>query len=186
MRLKVDVKSVFHYKKVKDAGDGVLFRALTGLAAFIYKAARREIRPGKKPSKPGKPPKGRTGLLKEGILFDVADDMTAVIGPRKLNRVYFDKNHQPVRGTVPSVLEDGGEIYVLEILKHGYWQRADLRQHKSSYQKYPQRYRKVKIDERPYMKTAFKKGIKDFAAKKKKYFGELQDAGILQKSTTLL
>jgi hypothetical protein len=107
-------------------------------------------------SAPGQPPNPHTGLLVKWILF--AWDQAAggvVVGPMKLNMVSFDRNRRPVTGTVPQVLEYGGQITILEwYLSHlGIWQRADLR-FKRKLAERATRYRTVNIAARPFMRPA--------------------------------
>ena len=58
-----------------------------------------------------------------------------------------------MRGTVPGVLEHGGAITILEVFKHGSWQRADLRSRRRL-GNLPTRYRTARIAARPYMGPA--------------------------------
>lgn len=67
-------------------------RALSKAGAYVMKAARGMLRTARgksvnKPSKPGRPPKSRTGLLRDHIYF-VFDPQTlsVVVGPARLNR----------------------------------------------------------------------------------------------------
>lgn len=155
-------KTRFFDKLLMKVVDKTTFDNLSKIGAFVRKTAKGLIRDvGKKgtPSKPGKPPKSRTGILKEFIYF--AFDPRAysvVVGPAKTNQVFFNGAGQPVRGTVPNVLEYGGSIQVLEVwmprLKK--WQRADLRS-KRKLAGRQTRLRKVKIAARPYMQPAWEK-----------------------------
>ena len=66
-------------------------RALSKFGAFVRTRARSSIRPGKKPSAPGRPPRSHTGLLKKFIFFgyDPAAQ-SVVIGPARLNKSTFE------------------------------------------------------------------------------------------------
>jgi len=67
--------------------------------------------------------------------------------------VYFDNHRQPVYGTVPEVLEEGGEITIMEVLRHGKWIRADLRSRRKI-AGLPRRYRTIRIKARPHTRPA--------------------------------
>lgn len=114
-------------------------------------------------SPPGSPPYPHTGLLVKWILF--AYDHAAggvVVGPMKTNQVFFDKDRRPVTGTVPQVLEYGGQITLLEWFRAGTWQRADLRSRRRLAER-PTRYRTVSIAARPFMRPALKAEAPKFA-----------------------
>jgi hypothetical protein len=59
-----------------------------------------------------------------------------------------------VKGTVPEVLEKGGDITILDVFKNGSWRRKDLRMRRRL-QGLPTRLRTVHIKARPYMQPAF-------------------------------
>lgn len=86
-------------------------KALSKGGAFIRQTARGSIRKGKKPSKPGSPPKSHVGTLKRLLYFafDLATDST-VIGPEFTNTP--GRRVKPVNGTVASTLEEGGAVSV--------------------------------------------------------------------------
>lgn len=125
--------------------------------ALVRRIARNSIRKSKKASLPGSPPKTHMpsgGFSLKWIFFAVDSAKgSVVVGPIKGNAVYFSKDGQPVRGTVPGILEFSGEIFVLEVHRHGQWQRADLRSRRRIGQ-YQQRLRKARIAKRPYMNPA--------------------------------
>ncbi len=105
-------------------------------------------------SKPGEPPYVHEGTLVKFVLF--AWDQNAggvVVGPMKTNQVFFDKDRKPVTGTVPQVLEYGGQITILEWFRAGTWQRADLRSKRRIAER-PTRYRTVNIASRAFMRPA--------------------------------
>jgi len=115
-------------------------RNLMKQGAFVRTAAKSSIKPRKKPSRPGNPPRSHTGLLKRHIYF-VHDPVrrTVVIGPTLLNSAKR-RNVRPAT-TVPNVLEYGGKARVID--------RRTLRT------------RTIRIAERPYMRPALKKGLDD-------------------------
>jgi len=92
----------FTAQRVIEAMDAATRRVLSRFGAYVRRRARSSIRRGGKrghPSKPGKPPKSWTGLLKNHIyfVFDPQQE-SVIIGPAKLNT-----------GTeAPQVLEYGG------------------------------------------------------------------------------
>jgi hypothetical protein len=149
-------KSFFDAKSVIDAIGKARAGVLSKAGAFVRRTAKGLIRPGKKPSQPGNPPKSHSGELKERIFFAYdAGHETCVIGPEKFNQVFFAGDGQPVTGTVPEVLEKGGDIQVLEVwLPYAQkWVRADLRS-KRKLAGRKTRLRKVHIAARPFMGPA--------------------------------
>lgn len=135
--------------------DQLMRKALGQYGAFVRRSARKSIRTRKAVSKPGDPPSNRTGLLKD-FLFFAYDEATrsVIIGPAKLNMTFFNEHRKPVKGTVPEVLEYGGQITVLEVQRRdGTWTRADLRSQRRLTGR-NLRYRTVSIAERPYMRPA--------------------------------
>jgi hypothetical protein len=128
---------------------------LSKFGAFVRTRARSSIRTRKTPSEPGTPPSSHEGTLKKYIYFGYDQNVrSVVIGPEKTNQVFFNGDGRPVTGTVPEVLERGGEIRILEVFKYGRWQRADLRSRRSI-AGLKTRLRTVKIEARPYMGPAF-------------------------------
>lgn len=58
-------------------------RVLMRVGGFVRTVARRSIRQAKSVySEPGQPPKGKTKLLRDSILFGADGDRAVVIGPR--------------------------------------------------------------------------------------------------------
>lgn len=154
----------FDREKVISAIDKKERGLLSRFGAFVRTRARSSIRKvGKKgaPSSPGQPPKSRTGFLKKWILFAFDPSARSVIvGPSKLNQVYWNHAGEPRGGTVPQVLEEGGQIGVLEWFRRGRWSRADLRmKRRISEQNIPTRLRTVTIAARPFMGPAFAKEL---------------------------
>lgn len=113
-------------------------------------------------SPPGEPPYPHTGMLVRWILF-AWDDATGgvVVGPMKTNQVFFDRHRMPVTGTVPAVLEYGGQITILEWFRAGVWQRADLRSKRRLGER-PKRWRTVTIAPRPFMGPALQAELPNF------------------------
>lgn len=154
----VDVKNLFFDRqKISKAVGKAKLRFLSKAGAFVMTAARRSIRKSKKPSKPGRQPHGHNDqLLKKNIFFGIDKSISnpdCLAGPVALNSVSFTKDGTPVRGKVPSVLEKGGELWILEVFKWGKWSRANLRS-KRRLSGLPIRYRRVAIEARPFMRPA--------------------------------
>jgi hypothetical protein len=123
--------------------------------AYVRTRARSSIRKRKKPSAPGSPPSSHAGTLRGFIYFGYDPNTRSVIvGPEKTNQVFFNGDGRPVTGTVPEVLEYGGEVRILEVFKYGRWQRADLRSRRRN-AGLKTRIRTVTIAARPYMGPAF-------------------------------
>lgn len=129
-------------------------KAYKSARAIAKAKGRKAPRRPRASSKPGEPPRSQTGILRRFIFFayDKAAD-SVVIGPAATNQVFFNKDRRPVTGTVPSVLEYGGQITILEVLVAGTWRRADLRSRRRLAQR-KTRYRTVEIAARPYMGPA--------------------------------
>jgi hypothetical protein len=145
----------FDSPKVIKAVGRATARVLSKFGAYVRTAAMSSIRRRKGISTPGQPPSSHEGSLKHRILFGLEmEKRNVVIGPQKLNVVYFNRHRQPVTGTVPEVLEYGGEIFVLEVFSRGEWARADLRSRRDLAGK-KIRYRRVRIKPRPFMHPAF-------------------------------
>lgn len=75
-------------------------RVLSKIGAFVRATARESIRRAKKPSKPGRPPHTRTGLIKKIIFIYNPSSKSVVVGPMKLNK--------PTQSALPA-LEYGGQ-----------------------------------------------------------------------------
>ncbi len=130
MALDTAKRGFFDRKSVLNAMDKVTVKVLSRFGAYTMTTARGLIRrPGKKglPSKPGKPPKNVTGLLRDFIFFSYEkNNRSVVIGPTRLNAR---------RSGTPERLEYGGTTVV------GHGKRAH----------------RVFIAARPYMQPAFEK-----------------------------
>lgn len=147
-------------------------QALNKAGAFIRTRARSSIRPGGKKgrvSQPGEPPRSHVGTLKRGILYGIDErgfQLSTVIGPLKEDA----QSGRPVIGTVPRVLEQGGDVELTELFHKarvwgdlrgtaaaeniGYWQIVSRRK------KLPPnartRKRTIHIEPRPFMGPALK------------------------------
>jgi hypothetical protein len=148
LRFKInDAKSFFFDRAIVSAVDKASGRVLSKFGAHVRTTAKNLIRsPGKKgkPSKPGQPPKNRTGLLKDFIYF-VWDPArrSVVIGPARLNGANT--------GKAPEVLEYGGQAIVnTRKLRRG---RSPEREKKS-----------VRIEARPFMGPAYAKEAPELPA----------------------
>lgn len=172
----------FDRTRVRATVDGLVRRKMERFGGAVRTDARYSIRKRQAPSQPGEPPHSHTGLLKDFIFYawDAAS-RSVVIGPVPTNQVFFDGNGQPVRGTVPQVLEHGGQITILEVLRHfryvktgrggnrhyarqegDFWVRADLRSRRRLAERRTRR-RTITIEARPYMGPAFDRQINRFA-----------------------
>lgn len=166
---KIDQSKSFFFDvpRVIKAMDETSRRGLSKAGAFVRRTAKgliRKVGKSGKPSQPGNPPKSRTGVLRDFIFF--AWDPSArsvVIGPAKTNQVFFNGAGQPVKGTVPEVLEYGGSIGILEwfLPSQQKWTRADLRSRRKIDERQT-RIRTVKIEARPYMGPALDKEMPKF------------------------
>lgn len=130
-------------------------RALGHAGGYLRRVARNSMKVRRGASPPGKPPHAHTRLLKDFIFYayDPAAE-SVVVGPVRTNQVFFSADRRPIRGTVPGVLEHGGQVRVLEVeVRPGYWRRGDLRSLRRNATR-PQRLRTVTIAPRPYMQPA--------------------------------
>jgi hypothetical protein len=155
MNLNAAKSRFFDSPIVKQAVDQTTRRVLSRFGAFVRTRARSSIRKRKGASQPGSPPSSHAGTLRRFLYF--AFDVrrrSVIIGPAATNQVFFDGDGKPTSGTVPQVLEEGGEIQVLEWFRNGAWTRADLRSRRRLAERQT-RLRKVKIAARPYMGPAF-------------------------------
>jgi hypothetical protein len=120
--------------------------------------ARRSMRKRKAPSPVGEPPSSHEGSLRNRLFF-LWDPQTesVVIGPERFNHIYFGGDRKPIRGAVPGILEDGGQIQRLETQwPNGTWSRADFRSPRR-WQGRPRRFVTITIGARPYMRPALDK-----------------------------
>lgn len=143
-------------------------KVLSKGGAYIRQTARGSIRKGKKPSRPGQPPRNQSGILKRFLFFayDFAAE-SVTVGPAKTNQVFLSDDGKPVSGTVPGILEAGGAITVIESRNPwtGKWNRADLRYKTGKGQGgWERRTRRVPVEARPFMAPALAKNQSKLAA----------------------
>ncbi len=149
--------SFFDADRVLRAKDNAERRVLSKFGAYVRRAAKSSIRKRRRAAPPGMPPSSHTGVLRQFIFFALEPERhTVIVGPAKTNQVFFDRHRQPVKGTVPSVLEYGGEVTILEYKIGSQWYRADLRSRRRLAER-ATRYRTVSIAARPYMHPAMAK-----------------------------
>lgn len=158
MMLKTKMQKFFFDRdRVRKAVASARRRAYERQGALVRTIARRSIRKSKKSSAPGQPPRSHSGELRNEIYFGYdRSTETVVVGPARLNIIFFDGDRQPVSGLVPEILEYGGVIQVLEVFKYQQWQRADLRSRRRNAQ-FQQRFRRSHIAPRPYMRPSLAK-----------------------------
>lgn len=123
---------------------------LSKAGAFIRTAARGLIRKSKNSSKPGKPPRSHTGLLKDFIFFsyDARTD-TVVVGPALLRT----RRELHAAGTVPQILEKGGAILARQVRRKGRWFTAGEKRWRNTAPD-ERRVHTLSIESRPYMGPA--------------------------------
>lgn len=98
--LRADVKKLFFDRAaVMKKLEAQKRRYYAKSGAFARTTARRSIRPSKYASKPGEPPKSKTGILRNNIFF--AMDGGVVVGPARLSSR---------SGRAPRLLEFGGNV----------------------------------------------------------------------------
>lgn len=162
----IDVKKMFFDRPaIKNAMGKAKLKFLSKAGAFVMRRARQSIRSSKKISAPGQPPRAHgQKRLKRNIFFafDRAAEIT-LVGPLFLNQIDRNKDGKPTQGTVPNVLEYGGTIRILEVLRNGQWRRVDQRstRHIAGL---PTRLRTVRISPRPFMQPALAKESINFPA----------------------
>jgi hypothetical protein len=160
----------FDRPAVMAAVSAARLRVLRHAGGLLRKLARNSIRKRKKASAPGSPPSSHSGILKRFIYFAWdSSSRSLIVGPARTNQVFFDGDGRPVTGTVPEVLEFGGQIGVLEARNpfSGKWGRADLRYRRTNnggQATWERRRRTITIPARPYMGPALLKVTPQFPA----------------------
>lgn len=102
-RVFATTKYFFDRQEVIDALDVAERKALSKFGAFVRRRAQSSMRPKKKPSKPGKPPRVVQGNLKKFLFFAFdPKSKSVVIGPEPIGN----------RPIVPRLLELGGRARV--------------------------------------------------------------------------
>lgn len=155
----IQVKGMFVDRpELRRAMDRAKLRFLSRAGALVMTVARRSIRPSSNPSAPGEPPRGHGNQqLKRNIFFGIdksLSDPECVIGPINLRLKRAGRDGLPLRGTVPSVLENSGQIWIREVFQFGRWRRATGRQNGNRFDGLPTRLRKVRVESRPFMGPA--------------------------------
>lgn len=147
-------KTFFDPRKILAAAEKARYRALSKQGAFVRRRFKGLIRNKKKSSAPGQPPSGHPakgqseGMLEKFCFFGYDQNKKSMfVGPAILNGIGFDKDGRPTRGTVPQVLNEGGEISILEVFRNGVWVRAKRKRRQDEGLK--QRFRRVRIEARP-------------------------------------
>lgn len=113
---------------VVKAVDAATRGVLSKFGAYVRRRAKSSIRQRKAASQPGQPPSSHSGILRLFLYFAYdPGPRSVVIGPAKTNQVFFDNQGNPVTGTVPEVLEYGGQVRMIEEWDGEGWIRLDLR-----------------------------------------------------------
>lgn len=76
--IKTEFINKVNFNKLAKQADWAARRSLYTLAGYITQSAKRSIRRGKKPSKPGKPYRTQTGFMKKSIVTQ-RRDRTAIV-----------------------------------------------------------------------------------------------------------
>lgn len=158
--LQIRTSAFFDKDPIVDAMEATERKNLSRIGAFIRRTAKGLIRTdkskSKKPSRPGRPIKSRTGLYKDNIFFSYdKKEHSVVVGPRVLNG-------KKVSGkTVPELHEYGGTIqvrnYLLPVKQDaGRDEKGRFLKAKVTYEKYTGR---LKYERRPTMELAFEKEL---------------------------
>lgn len=129
----------FDRAAVINAVDAAKRKTLSRIGAFVRRRARSKLRKRKRTSKPGEPPSIHSNsdvASLRNILFayDGSDptNPSVVIGPVRLNQVNsltLPDGSSAIRGTIPQLMEFGGEARIFEwdLKGDGEWSRADRR-----------------------------------------------------------
>lgn len=140
--IKAAAKFIIDTKKVNDAADAAAMRNIIRQGYRIMTISKASIEQDRKgdPSKPGQPPKSRTGVLKKRIKYAaVPSQRMVVIGAEKVAGKF---------GQAAGVLEHGGMADLAETV-------PVVIKGKRRFKKTGRRV-KVKIAARPYMGPALK------------------------------
>lgn len=137
-------------------------KALLTAGAYIRRKARDLLRRGKKPAKPGSPPKihsdNEPGLKTILFALDPATD-SMVVGPIKFNSRGLRKSN---RETIPEIQEFGGTAEVIEYTpdEGETWLTLDeLRANKYSRSKVRSRTRQATYAAHPFMSVALERAL---------------------------
>jgi len=144
----------FDRQAVIDAVGAAEAKVFAKGGAFVRRRARSSLRRSSRTSRPGEPPKGKTGKLRDYVFFSFDPARrTVLVGPARIVTRNNGRDGRPVAGTEPEVLETGGQVTLLEVLKGGKWLRP-TRRDRTQLSRLPTRYRKVDIAARPFMRPA--------------------------------
>lgn len=147
-------KFFFDTPAVEKALDKKERKVLVSTGAHGRKVVQRSMRPGGKKgivSQPDTPPRTHTKLLRNGILFVYSPaTKSVVIGATKLNQHHEQRGYL-VRGPVPGVLEEGGQLGIREKLVGQMWRSIGRRRPRPGQ---PVRVRRTRIKARPYLAPA--------------------------------
>ena len=170
----------FDRNHVEQMMDKTTRKALSKFGAYVRRRAMGIIRRSSTISRPGQPPhshigaarrswnrlRKRKGLpaqhggfkgIREIYFAYELNRKSVIVGPIIANQLHFtnDKHRRPVKGTVPSVLEYGGDITIMEVqsLSKQTWIRADLRSRRRLAGR-KIRYRTAHVRARPFMHPA--------------------------------
>ncbi len=162
-KLKNITAMFFDRQKILNKYQAKRLRILSRAGAYVLRVYKSLIKNRDSVSEPGNPPSGhpengqKDGALEQYSYFVYDPQSESVlVGPAKLNKVYFDGNGQPLTGTVTEILDRGGDFQILEVFKRGRWQRADLRSRRRI-AGLPTRLRRVHIAARPAIGPALEK-----------------------------
>lgn len=155
--LGLDAKRAFFDRPaVINAVDKATLRTLSRFGAFVRRRARSSIRFRKRVSAAGSPPsshsKSEPNIRTILFAYDKSN-RSVVIGPLRFNGKRT--GIKATKGTVPELLEEGGEIAVEEVqLSGGLWTRPNRGLLRLQGQR-PRRTRRATIKARPFMGPAF-------------------------------
>lgn len=173
-------KWFFDTRWAKIAVDKTARKVLSQFGAFVRTSARSSIPSSNTISKPGQPPHSHVGATRRAInrhrkannvapirggrqgikdIWFAWDQGTksVVVGPVQYNMVSFGAvRGEVLHGTLPEILEYGGDIGVMESQRPGVqtWRRIDFRFARRRYSGHKIRRRTVHIAARPYMVPA--------------------------------
>ena len=172
-------KWFFDTRWAKVAVDKTARTVLSKFGAFVRTSARSSIPSSNTVSRPGQPPHshigaprravnrhrkangaapikgGRQGIKDIWFAWDQGHK-SVVVGAIKYNMLSFGTRGEVLHGTLPEILEYGGDIGLMEHQRPGVdsWRRIDFRFARRRYAGHKVRRRTVHIAARPYMVPA--------------------------------
>lgn len=164
------IGGIFGKKRIVDKCRKANEKYLNWAGGYVKQAVKRTIRPaGKKGkvSKPGEPPRSRTGLLRNFILYNQHNwnslSPSVHVGPKLLRRKR-GLHGKPQGQTTPEVLEFGGAISETQIkLGKNKWRRVTKKN--SRFKTSGKRTVWNQISKRPYLAAAISKAKAKFEQK---------------------